>query len=102
MYRGVAQFEIYFFFDISYLVWYYHILKGASYQEAKFCKITTPPTYSKLYKELKNSIKIKVGQRVLELLIQKQHFDCFLIYNIKITWPTKISMPFLSSLNNFL
>ena len=24
-----------------------------------------------------NSIKIKVGQAVLELLIQKQHFDCF-------------------------
>ena len=32
---------------------------------------------SKLSKELKNSIKIKVGQAVLELLIQKQHFDCF-------------------------
>ena len=32
---------------------------------------------SKLSKELKNSIKIKVGQVVLELLIQKQHFDCF-------------------------
>ena len=34
-------------------------------------------SYSKLSKELKNSIKIKVGQAVLELLIQKQHFDCF-------------------------
>ena len=34
-------------------------------------------SYSKLAKELKNSIKIKVGQAVLELLIQKQHFDCF-------------------------
>ena len=33
-------------------------------------------SYSKLSKELKNSIKIKVGQVVLELLIQKQHFDC--------------------------
>ena len=34
-------------------------------------------SYTKLSKELKNSIKIKVGQVVLELLIQKQHFDCF-------------------------
>ena len=34
-------------------------------------------SYSKLSKELKYSIKIKVGQAVLELLIQKQHFDCF-------------------------
>ena len=33
--------------------------------------------YSKLSKELKNFIKIKVGQAVLELLIQNQHFDCF-------------------------
>ena len=32
---------------------------------------------SKLSKEFKNSIKIKEGQAVLELLIQKQHFDCF-------------------------
>ena len=32
---------------------------------------------SKLSKELKNNIKIKVGQAVLELLIQNQHFDCF-------------------------
>ena len=34
-------------------------------------------SYSKLSKALKNSIKIKVGQVVIELLIQKQHFDCF-------------------------
>ena len=34
-------------------------------------------SYSKLSKELKDSIKIQVGQAVLELLIQKQHFDCF-------------------------
>ena len=34
-------------------------------------------SYSKLSKELINSIKIKVGQAILELLIQKQHFDCF-------------------------
>ena len=34
-------------------------------------------SYSKLSKELKNSIKIKVGQAVLEFLIQTEHFDCF-------------------------
>ena len=33
-------------------------------------------SYGKLSKELKNSIKIKVGQAVLKL-IQNQHFDCF-------------------------
>ena len=37
----------------------------------------------KLSKELKNSIKIKVGQAVLELLIQNEHFDC-LIYNLNL------------------
>ena len=37
----------------------------------------TYASYSKLSKELKNSFKLKVGQAVLELLIQKQHFDCF-------------------------
>ena len=37
----------------------------------------TYASYSKLSKELKNSIKIKVGQAVLELLIQNQHCDCF-------------------------
>ena len=34
-------------------------------------------SYSELSKELKNSIKVKVGQAVLELLIQKQHFNYF-------------------------
>ena len=34
-------------------------------------------SYSKLSKELKNGIKIRVDQAVLELLIQKEHFDCF-------------------------
>ena len=33
--------------------------------------------YSKLFKELKISIKIKIDQAVLELLIQNQHFGCF-------------------------
>ena len=28
-------------------------------------------------KKLKKSIKIKVDQAVLELLIQSEHFDCF-------------------------
>ena len=37
-------------------------------------------SYSKLSKEFKYSIKIKVDQAVLELLIQKQHFDCFDLY----------------------
>ena len=34
-------------------------------------------SYSKLYQEIKNSIKIKVDQAVLELLTQNQHFVCF-------------------------
>ena len=33
-------------------------------------------SYGKFSKELKNSIKIKVGQAVFELLIQT-YFDCF-------------------------
>ena len=44
-------------------------------------------SHSKLSIELKNSIEIKVGQAVLELLIQKQHFDCFNLF-WKIAWPT--------------
>ena len=32
---------------------------------------------SKLSKELKNSINIKVEQAVFELLIQNEHFGCF-------------------------
>ena len=34
-------------------------------------------SYSKLSKKLKNSIKIKEGQAVFELLIQNEHFGCF-------------------------
>ena len=34
-------------------------------------------SYSKLFKELKNSIQIKVGQAVFELLIHNKHFGCF-------------------------
>ena len=59
-------------------------------------------SYSKFSKELKNSIKIKLGQAVLELFIQKTFWKNVLIYNLKTAWPTKISMPFLSSLNNLL
>ena len=59
-------------------------------------------SYSNLSKELKNSIKIKVGKAVLELLIQKQHFDCFDLYNLKTAWPTKILMPFFQFLEQNL
>ena len=56
----------------------------------------------KLFKGLKNGIEILVvGQAVLELLIQTQHFDC-LICNLKTAWPTLILMLFLSSLDNLL
>ena len=34
-------------------------------------------SFSKLSKDLKNNIKIKVGQAVLTLLIQNQQFDHF-------------------------
>ena len=42
-----------------------------------FLKKIIYASYSELAKELKNSIKIKVRLAVLELLIKKQHFDCF-------------------------
>ena len=57
-------------------------------------------SYSKLSKELKNSIKIKVRQAGFELLIQTNILTV-LICNLKTAWPTKISVPFLSSLNDF-
>ena len=57
-------------------------------------------SYSKFSKELKSSIKIKVSQVALELLIQTNSLTV-LIYNLKTAWPTKISLPCLSSLNNF-
>ena len=56
-------------------------------------------SYSKLSKELKNSIKIKLGKAVFELLIHNSILTV-LICNLKTDWPTKISMAFLSSLNN--
>ena len=58
-------------------------------------------SYNKLSTELKNSIKIYVGQVDLELLIKKKKnpFLTVLIYNLKTTWPIDISMPFLISLD---
>ena len=41
------------------------------------------------------ALKFKLGQAVLELLIN-QYFNYF--DNLKTAWPTKISMPVLSSL----
>ena len=58
-------------------------------------------SYTKLSKEPKNSIKIKVGQGILSYW-SKTNILTVLIYNLKTAWPIKISMPFLSSLNNFL
>ena len=53
--------------------------------------------YSKLSKELKISIKIEVGQAVL---IDQNNILTVLIHNLKTAWPTRISMPFLSSFDN--
>ena len=58
----------------------YHVLCSISKSSTSFWKIIYA-SYSKLSKELKNSIKIKVGQAVLELLIQKQHLTVW-----SITW----------------
>ena len=52
-----------------------YVLCSISKLSTSFWKIIYA-SYSKLSKELKNSIKIKVDQAVPELLIQKQHFDC--------------------------
>ena len=41
-----------------------------------------------------------MGKAVLELLIN--NILTVLIHNLKIAWPTKMSMPFLSSLDNLL
>ena len=47
----------------------YHVLWSMSKRSTSFLK-NNICIYSKLSKKLKNSIKIKVGQAVLELLIQ--------------------------------
>ena len=57
-------------------------------------------SYSKVSKELRNSIKIKVGQRFLSYW-SKHNILTVLICNLKTAGPTKISVPFLSSLNIF-
>ena len=77
-----------------------HIFCSISKLATSIWKITYA-SYSKLSKELKNYTEIKVGQAVLELW-SKTNILAVLIYNLKTAWPTKISMPFLSSLNNFL
>ena len=53
-----------------------HVLCSISKLSTSFWKIIHA-SYSKLSKELKNSIKIKVDQAVFGLLNQNQHFDCF-------------------------
>ena len=63
-----------------------HLLPPKSSKISMFCALSQNyqhlfekkiyASYSKLSKEIKNSIKIKVGQAVLELLTKKQHFDC--------------------------
>ena len=53
-------------------------------------------SYSKLSKELKYSIKIKVGLVVLELLIKIYFFFTVL------SWPAKISMPFFEFLGQYI
>ena len=59
-------------------------------------------SYSKLAKELKNNIKMQVGQAILENFIDQNNILTVLIHNLKTIWPTKMSMPFLSSLDNLL
>ena len=60
-------------------------------------------SHSKFSKELKNSMKIKVGQALSgSWVIEPKNILTVLIYNLKSDWPTKISIPFLSSLNNLL
>ena len=78
----------------------YHVFCSVSNLSTYFWKIIYA-SYRKLSKELKNSIKIKVGQAILELWI-KTNILTVLICNLRTTWPTKIPMPFLSSLNNFV
>ena len=58
-------------------------------------------SYCKLSKKLKNSIKIQIGQLVLDLLIQTP-FWLFWSITLKIIWPTKMSMAFLNFLDNLL
>ena len=54
-----------------------------------------------MFKELKNGIKILVGQAVLSYR-SKQSKCCFWINNSRTVWPTLILMLFLNSLDNLL
>ena len=60
------------------------------------CDHITYTSYSKLSKELKNGIKM--AKQFLSYL--SNIILTALIHNLKTVWPTKISMPFLSSLEN--
>ena len=58
-------------------------------------------SYSKLSKELKNSIKI-LSRQSGSWVIDQNNILTVLIHGLKMTWSAKISMPFLSSLDNLL
>ena len=100
--------HFFFFFQISKV---YSSQRYLSLNQQLVClcsisKLLTPfwkynnASYRKLSKELKNGIRIEIGQVVLELLI-KPLFLLFWPINYT-TWSTKISMPSLSSLDNLL
>ena len=58
---------------------------------------------NELSRKLKNSIKIQVGPRPSgSWVIHQNNILTVLIHNLKTAWSTKISMPFLSSLDNLL
>ena len=58
-------------------------------------------SYSKLSKELKNSIKIKIGQAG-SWVIDPNNILTVLIFNLKLIGQLKFQWPILSSLNNLL
>ena len=58
-------------------------------------------SYSKLSKELKSSIQ-NLDRPNGSWVIDKNNILTVLIHNLKATWPTKITMPFLSFLDNLL
>ena len=75
-----------------------HVLCSISKLSTPFLKMMYAP-YTKLSKKLKNGIEIEVGEAVLELI--KTLFGLFWSITLKKNaWPPKISMPFLSSLDN--
>ena len=76
----------------------WHVLCSMSKLSSSFWKLLYGSN-NKLSKKLRNSIKIWTGQAVLELLIQTS-FWLFWSIALKPLGPTKISVPFLGSLNN--